>query len=171
MQFWHGGNLDDYKDFPTQSKGRYEYGPGLYLTTHYDTAKKYSKGSRKLYLIDVEVGIDATKSFIDNNSAFEFINTWCIKSKIKEIGYSLNKYIKSNKIPANIFINVILNTNAIPSKYTNKLREFLVNNNIDYEVVKNAFGWNETMLVLYNMKKIKRIKQIKSTDKIEKYDL
>ncbi len=31
----------------TQSKGRYESGPGLYLTTHYETARKYAKGGRK----------------------------------------------------------------------------------------------------------------------------
>ena len=27
-------------------KGRYEYGPGIYIITDYDIAKKYSKGNR-----------------------------------------------------------------------------------------------------------------------------
>ena len=42
MNVWHGGKLEDsYQDSISHKKGRWEHGPGLYLTTHYDTAKKY----------------------------------------------------------------------------------------------------------------------------------
>lgn len=58
FRFWHGGNLENKGDVINHKSGRYEYGPGLYLITHYETALKYSKGSRKLYLISVEVGTD-----------------------------------------------------------------------------------------------------------------
>ena len=44
MSFYHGGNLDRYDDNLIQRKGRFEYGAGLYLTTHYETAKKYARG-------------------------------------------------------------------------------------------------------------------------------
>jgi hypothetical protein len=43
QNFWHGGNLDDYNDIIAQKTGRYEWGPGLYITTHYDTAKNTQK--------------------------------------------------------------------------------------------------------------------------------
>lgn len=171
MQFWHGGNLNDYDDNIAQKNGRYEYGPGLYLTTHYDTALKYSKGSRKLYLITVDKGNDINNSILDFNKVKDFISENVIKNKQKEVLNRLEKYNKENTIKAYIFNNTLLNEKALKPTNTSKLREFLINNNIDYEIVDNPFGWGEKMMVLYNMKKIKDIKQITSKDKIDKYDL
>jgi hypothetical protein len=171
MQFWHGGNLNDYDENIAQKNGRYEYGAGLYLTTHYDTALKYSKGSRKLYLITVDKGNDINNSFLNLDDIKEFVLNNVIKNKQKEILERLEKYNQNNKIKAFIFNNVLLNEKALKPKNTINLREFLINNNIDYEIVDNPFGWGEKMMVLYNMKKIKDIKQITSKDEIEKYDL
>jgi hypothetical protein len=171
MQFWHGGNLNDYDENIAQKNGRYEYGAGLYLTTHYDTALKYSKGSRKLYLITVDKGNDINNSFLNLDDVKEFVLNNVIKNKQKEILERLEKYNQENKIKAFIFNNIILNEKALKPKNTINLREFLINNNIDYEIVDNPFGWGEKMMVLYNMKKIKDIKQITSKDEITKYDL
>ena len=44
-------------------------------------------------------------------------------------------------------------------------------NNIDYLLVKNAFGYNETMMVLFNTKKIAHKIRIQSKDKVDNYDL
>ena len=57
MTFWHGGNLDTSTDV-SHKTGRWEYGPGLYLTTQFDVVQKYAKGSRKLYRVVVEKGVD-----------------------------------------------------------------------------------------------------------------
>jgi hypothetical protein len=171
MQFWHGGNLNNYDENIAQKNGRYEYGAGLYLTTHYDTALKYSKGSRKLYLITVDKGNDINNSFLNLDDIKEFVLNNVIKNKQKEILERLEKYNQENKIKAFIFNNIILNEKALKPKNTINLREFLINNNIDYEIVDNPFGWGEKMMVLYNMKKIKDIKQITSKDEITKYDL
>lgn len=54
---------------------------------------------------------------------------------------------------------------------TQKLRQFYIDNGVDYEIIDNAFGWGEKMMVLYNMKKIVNVIQIKPGDKIEQYDL
>lgn len=95
MSFWHGGNLHDNYEAISQKRGRYEYGPGLYLITKYDEAIKYTKGQRKFY----------------------------------------------------------------------------IDNNIDYNIVYNPFGWGEKMMVLFNMRKIVNIKRIFPKDKISQYDL
>jgi hypothetical protein len=63
LNFWHGGNLDEFDDIISQKNGRYEYGAGFYITTHYGTAEKYAKGKRKLYLITVEEGLDIKNVF------------------------------------------------------------------------------------------------------------
>ena len=83
----------------------------------------------------------------------------------------LHKYVVDNKVKAHIFNNIILNEKAIKPSNTKFLRAFYVENGIDYEMVDNAFGWGEKMMVLYNMKKIVNTIVVKSTDKIEIYDL
>lgn len=169
LNFWHGGNLDDYNDIIAQKNGRYEYGPGLYLTTHYETAKKYAKGSRKMYLITVKKGNDINDAYLDINIIFDFIKIFVTKSKRKEVIDRLSKFNKDGKVKAYIFNNILLNENALSSSNTKHLRQFYINNNIDYEIVHNPFGWGENMMVLYDMKKIVNVIIVKSTDQID-YD-
>lgn len=171
MQFWHGGDLDNYDDIISQKNGRYEYGPGLYLTTHYDTAKKYAKGRRKFYMISVEKGNDINKSLFDIDKVKEFVNNYVIKNKQREILQRIEKHNKENTIKGYIFNNILLNEKALSPRNTSNLRQFLIDNGVDYEIVDNPFGWGEKMMVLYNMKKIKNVKQITSKDKIENYVL
>lgn len=171
MNFWHGGNLNDYNDIIAQKNGRYEYGPGLYITTSYDVASKYSKGSRKLYLITVEKGKDIQDSFLSLGSVKSFIDKYVIGNKKKEIMMRLEKYVDGDMIPADVFNNIILNSKGIKSSNTRHLREFYIENGIDYEIVFNPFGWGEDMMVLYNMNKIVNTIQVKSGDRFKYYDL
>jgi hypothetical protein len=166
MNFWHGGNLDDYDDIISQKNGRYEYGPGLYLTNHYDTARKYSKGNRKLYLVTVQKGIDIEDVYINLNSINNFIKYFVLYNKKNEIVERLQRYIKNNTIRASIFNNILLNEKAIKSTNIQHLREFNISNKIDYQLINNAFGWGDTMMVLYNMKKIINTIIIKPKDEI-----
>ena len=171
MNFWHGGNLDEYNDLIAQKAGRYEYGPGLYITTKYDVAAKYSKGSRKLYLITVQEGVDINDAFFDINIAKDFVDKYVIKSKRKEVLERINKFDNEGKIKGYIFNNILINEKAVKPINTQKLRQFYIDNGIDYEIVENAFGWGEKMMILYNMKKIVNIIQVKSGDKITQFDL
>lgn len=170
LRFWHGGNLDDYSENIAQKKGRYKYGPGLYLISKYDLAKKYAKGGRKLYLIDVEVGNDIEDSFLDIDIANQFIRENLILRLRKEVTERLTKYVKNGKIRASIFENIILNSESITSTKTKNLRKFYIDNNIDYQIVDNAFGSGGRMMVLYNMGKIKNVKQVKYKDEIDVFD-
>lgn len=169
--FWHGGNLDDYVDNIAHKKGRYEYGPGLYAITKYDVAKKYAKGNRKLYLLTIENGNEISDMFIDRKAVNYFVNKYVISSKRKQLLENYERHFNDEKINASIFLNIILNNDAIKSSDTDKLRSFLLHNNIDYELVDNPFGWGETMIVLYNMDKIKNKIIIKPKDNIELFDL
>lgn len=171
MNFWHGGNLDEYNDVIAQKNGRYEYGPGLYLTTKFDVVEKYTKGSRKLYLVTVEKGLDINDAFIDFEDVKEFINTYVIKNLRKEIITRMSGYNVDGKIKAFVFNNIILNEKAIKASNTKNLREFYINKGIDYEITNNAFGWGENMMVLYNMKKIVNVIQVGSKDEIKQLDL
>ncbi len=171
LNFWHGGNLDEYDDVIAQKNGRYEYGAGLYLTTHHETATKYAKGSRKLYLVTVEKGTDIKDATLKISDILIFVKSYVLGSKKLEILKRIEKYIKEGIVKSYIFNVIILNEKAIKSSNTRYLREFYIENGIDYEIVDNPFGWGEDMMVLYNMKKIKNIIQINPSDKILDYDL
>lgn len=171
LNFWHGGDLSNFDDSIAQKNGRYEYGPGLYLITHYETARKYSKGSRKLYLITVKKGKELNKAILNMDKVEEFIDEYVIKNKRNLVYNRLDKYVKNNKVKAYLVNNIILNEKAIKSTNTKYLRNFFVENGIDYEIVSNPFGWGEDMMVLYNMKKIVQKTIVKPTDIITEYDL
>jgi hypothetical protein len=168
MQFWHGGNLD----LPIQTRsGKWEYGPGLYLTTHYGTAKKYAKGNRKFYRITVEQGSDSNNSFIPLPDIAQFVNTYCIVKKRKEVLEAISKYEQNGSVVADRMITIIINYDGLRTANVSDLREFLVKNGVDYTMVSSPFGWGEKMMVLYNMNKIISKEVIGPKDKIEKYDL
>jgi hypothetical protein len=172
LVLWHGGDLTDgFKETVSHKKGRWEYGPGLYLITHYDTAKKYATGSRKLYQVAVEEGTNLD-TMIDATQVLEWVKINVIKSKQKEVIERISKHNKENKINGEIFLNIIINNDAIKNTTTNVLRLFLVECGIDYCLVSQPFGWsNQLMLVLFNPKKIVSKKQITSKDQIEVFDL
>lgn len=165
IKLWHGGNLDDIKADLSHKSGRYEYGAGLYLTSSYEVVKKYSKGSRKLYLVTVKEGNSVDNTKLNFDACKEFINTNTIKAKISIILERMGKYVDSNgEITARYFNNIILNEKAISSSKTNLLRQFLVDNNVDYEMVGNAFGFSDLLLVLYNNSKIVEVNRVHSKD-------
>lgn len=169
--FWHGGNLDTYDSGIAHRKGRSEYGPGLYLTTHYGTAQKYAKGGRKLYMVTVANGTDLDDSAIPMDTVQKFILEYVIGTKRKLVMERLSKFIKDGGVNGSIFNNVMINEDAIKPNNMGHLREFYVQQGIDYVMVDNTFGWHEKMMVLFNMKKIVEMKRVMPNDTIEKFDL
>jgi hypothetical protein len=166
MRFFHGGDLDDIKHNHSHKSGRYEFGAGLYMVNDYNVVQKYIKGGRKLYIVDVLYGNNIDGSYLDYEIALDFINTRVLTKQRKSIINFLQKHLNNNKVPADIFNNIILNHNAIPSSKTNELKNFLLENNIDYEISFNSFGFGEYMMILYNTRLIKNIEKTQ-TSKLE----
>lgn len=172
MSFWHGGDLGySYSDSMSYKKGRYEFGVGLYLTTHYDTAKKYAKGSRKLYMITVEKGKNLSESTIDFEVVKQFVDRWVMTKKKKDVIQRLEKHNKEGKVPAEILSNIIINEEAIKPTNMDELRKLFLSQGIDYLLVNSPFGWGEKMMVLFNTKKIVDKIVVGPKDKIEEFDL
>lgn len=169
--FWHGGNLDSFDDVISQKNGRYEYGPGLYLTTQFDVAQKYAKGNRKMYLISVVDGVDINNAVLPGEAVKEFIKSYVAGSKKKEIWERIQNYKVDEGFKAHNFHTIILNEKAIKPSNTSRLRQLYVDNGIDYEMVDNAFGWGEKMMVLFNMKKIAAVNILRPNQVPDKYTL
>lgn len=172
LVLWHGGDLgNSLDDTMSHKKGRWEYGPGLYLTTHYDTAAKYAKGSRKLYRITIANGNDINDTPILASNIYKFVREYVISTKRIDILERIAKYETNGMVPGYIFLNIIINESAIPNTKSRELRTFILNNGVDYVIVDNAFGWGERMVVLFNFNKIIKKEIIKPKDKIDNYSL
>lgn len=129
------------------------------------------QGSRKLYIITVEKGNDITDSKIPLQNAIDFINSNVSKNVRRDLFERMKKYTKNEMVDADVFNNLILNGKGLKGSKTSNLRQFLIDNNIDYEIVHNAFGFGEKMMVLYNMKKIVNVYRFKSGDTLDNWDL
>jgi hypothetical protein len=171
LTLWHGGNLEFSSESISHRGGRWEHGPGLYLTTHYDTAKKYAKGSRKLYQVVVREGKDLSDVNLPIDAVHAFIDEYFIRARKRDLLARIEKHVVNNKINAETFLNITINENGIRNTDTDRLRNFLVQQGADYLVVDNPFGWGERMLVLFNMKNMVSKKRITPKDTIEVFDL
>lgn len=167
MTFWHGGNLGQFDDTIAQKNGRYEYGPGLYLTEEYVVAQKYAKGGRKMYLVTVAKGVDINDAMLGIDDAIGFVKAYVMAANRKQIIGDLRAHEKiGGLVPAYILMNLILNDKAIRPSNTPALRQFFVDHGVDYEIVGNYGGYGGKMMVLYNMKKIVSHRQYGPKDEI-----
>jgi 8-oxo-dGTP pyrophosphatase MutT (NUDIX family)/GNAT superfamily N-acetyltransferase len=175
LTLWHGGNLEGAQTTGRPPAGtgtsRQEYGPGLYLTTHYGTAVKYAKGSRRLYRIVIRQGNDARTTEITPDKIKEFIDSNLSGAKKKAVTESFDRVRARGSIKADSLVAWMVNNEALGRGVGDSLRQFLVSNGVDYELVPNAFGWGEMMVVLYNMKLIISKEVITAKTKIKEFDL
>lgn len=169
IKLWHGGrNLESsYKD-NIPCKGLWEYGPGLYLTTSYERARKYAKGGGSTYAVEVYQGNDIDKIDLPIEKVQDFISENVIGSKKKEMLEDIHSNMKrlnnTKGVQAQTFLNLIINNEAVKKTKTHILNEFLVANSIDYGIVTNYGGSDETVLVVFNRAKIKSVKKTNASD-------
>ena len=172
ITLWHGGNLDDaYQETKRHAKGRWEHGPGLYLTSSHEVAKKYTKGRRKLYRVKVSEGNDIQSVDVPIEDIHSFIDRYVIRKDRQDIKDRLERTLKDGKVKISRLLNLIINADALPKRYTNELREFLVDSGVDYSLDTNTFGWGELTLVLFNMDKLVDKEVVGPDEKISEYDL
>jgi hypothetical protein len=175
--FYHGGNLNltsdnrltpmDVDKVPASK--RIEYGPGLYLTTSSHVVDKYAKGSRKLYKVYVDQGTEINDVKIDISSIDE-LKASLGKPKVQKIRERIegSRFDEHGKVGAYIVLNFCINDHLLRTEKGRKgMRDFLVRHGVDYELHNSPFGWKETMMVLFNTKKISKIEQLDKKQPIE----
>jgi hypothetical protein len=167
MTFWHGGrNLQfNHMEMLGAKHGRWEYGPGLYLTNHYETARKYAKGGGSTYKVTVEKGTDIKQITIDLKEVIDFVKRYVIgKHRSNIIDDLKNNLNKLGILQLEVLVNLCVNYDALSPKNTVELRKFLVNHGADYEIVRGYGGRDEHIAIIFNPTKIKNIEPIKASD-------
>ena len=177
ITLYHGGRGLEYgghREIVPNAKGRWEHGPGLYLTTSYTRARDYAKGGRKVYKVVIKRGKNLRGSTIPYQEVQQFVKQYITASKrksfIEELKIIMTRYHLTDKVPADVFVNLIINDNLMQSSKTPILNKFLVDNGIDYSIVTNYGGSGETVVALFNRELIISASPF-GKEKITDYDI
>lgn len=171
MELWHGGKLPGIISRIEQPKpGRWEMGPGLYLTTHYSTAQRYAKGGRKVYRVSLVSGKNLGAAAVSQDVLFHFINKTYSKvnAKVLKDYYNdpMNKPRSSvaGMLKLENLLNLTINDELLRPSKAVRLAEFFVECGVDYSVNRHFGGRNETVLVVFNPKIIKKVVPVSAKD-------
>lgn len=167
--YFHGGNLDqfDYNEIIIPKKGKYEYGFGLYLTSSRKIADQYSKGSRKLYLVELENDItDLNNIYVNFEEVVSVLKTILSKNDFIKLQSPIQKLSERFDGQVNLgSLNIIMiNYDILKPKYGKDLIKYFISKGADAYVDHNTFGWHETTVVLFNFDKIKNIERLDRND-------
>ncbi len=150
VTLYHGGrNLDLRGGIKPGKTGSWEFGPGLYLTDDYLTAKGYSKGGGIVYAITVRRGVDISHVWIDDQVAADFIKNYAKVALRKKLLADVERLSRNaeSAIPADSLVNICINSDALIPSRTPALRELLVDQGVDYGVFRYH---GHTIMVVYN---------------------
>lgn len=116
VKFYHGGTAwgSNKPMVMPAKKGKYECGPGIYMTTSYSRAKSYAGGNKIVQL----VAVDANKIILPNEVKVELIDVMNLISSIKiknrrQLTQDLENSFKRGRNSANIVINLLVNNEAL----------------------------------------------------------
>jgi hypothetical protein len=169
VTLWHGGRdlQYSYGEFRSHKSGTWEHGPGLYLTTHMETAARYAKGGGSLYKVTVTLGTPLRDIKVTEEQAAKFIQTFIASNKRKDIKNDVERgfaRFKDGSLPLENLMNLGINYEAIRPGMTGELRQYMAEMGADYTVVNRYGGRDETVLVVINPKIIKKVVPVKSKD-------
>jgi hypothetical protein len=157
---WHGGKIYGPIEIQPPSKGRYEAGPGLYLTTSYWRAQSYAKGSKSTYLVTIKDNLNwADKVEIPLAEGVEFALRYLGKGKLIAKDLKANcERMKKDTFTADIIINLTVNYEAGSGKKGMYLLRFLVEHGVDAALENQGSG--EQWVVVFNPRVVTNVKQV-----------
>lgn len=151
FQMWHGSRRwDGSPEIRAPRAGRYEAGPGIYLTTHYATARKYAKGGGTTFLVTVDRSFRLAENVvIPLEVAIDFVKQR-MRHKAKIIADLKMNAARQNTagVIASVLINLTVNYEAGAGNAGLALAKFLREQGVDASL--EAPTGQEQWLVVIN---------------------
>lgn len=167
MILYHGGHR--WEGPPTiqqHRRGHAEHGPGIYLTTSWETANKYAKGGGAVYRVTIDPPAGwAESTNISVTDVIEFVRGLLgrgarSKSTLESIE-RVRARMGGGHIPAFALIAIFVNADLASGKYGPPLAEFLVKHGVDASLVtQGAEDW----VVVFNPSIITQVTRLNATD-------
>lgn len=156
IELWHGGKRwEGRPEVRPPKPGRYECGPGIYLTTHYMRAKKYTGGGKIVtrvilsdgvrWLEKAELPLKDLAGFID--SAPRLKNRKALK---EDFLLRLERQFASQDslVPVSRLVNTLINTDSLSGNQGVYLASWLTEKGIDASL-HNPTG-KEQWVIVFN---------------------
>lgn len=172
---WHGSRRwDGSSEIRPPRAGRYEAGPGIYLTNRYMTARKYAKGGGVTFLVEVDRSLRlADDALIPLDRALAFIKEAPRMRHKAEIAADLKSNTarhNTDSVKATVLINLMVNYEAGAGTAGIALARFLREQGVDASLEPQS--GKEDWLVVINPKIIRSMKRISASDvPLNMYDL
>ena len=127
-----------------QKKGHAEHGPGIYLTTSWDTAKKYAKGGGSIYAFTLPDKLNwADDVTLDLEKTVNFVNKIPrLPERLSIIERLTAVHARRHNLSADVLINLFVNAEASAGKTGLALSQFLIDQGVDaVHVRQNGEDW------------------------------
>lgn len=140
--------------------GRTEHGPGIYLTTSYERARRYGK-PRKVILDEDLAMLEGAEAPIAEILAYA--KTMRAKTRmLEDLQRSAQRLGPRERMPVSYLVNLAVNNDALTGAESQKLAAWLVSKGIDASLVEMS-GSPEDWLVVFNPEKILRVEEALGT--------
>lgn len=170
---WHGGTRwDTAPAVQPPRSGRYECGPGIYLSTEYEDAYNYARGGKVTSLVSIASDLRLLeKARLPLASVVDFVKQVPRIKHRSEIIADLYSNVARRgeqasgsplEIDAQVLVNLCVNYEAVAGKPGVALAAWLAEQGID-AAWHQAYG-NKHWLVVFNPKVIKSNKVIRAAD-------
>lgn len=154
-------------------KGRTEHGPGLYLTTRYETARKYGKVLRVTirgdvrWLEDAALPLDETLEFVAKGLP-RFGKRRALAEDLRTSAARMAVRLGPNAVPASVLVNLLVNDDGLSGANGPAVAGFLVRHGIDASLTGPAFGsfggHSEQWVVVFNPEVVLSVKPLSRSD-------
>ena len=153
IQCWHGSQRwSGQPSVQPVSKGRYESGPGLYLTTRRQTAAKYARGAGSLVVVEIDPNVcfleDAFLTRAQMQEALDLLPRLRRRSKIEEDLNDSARRHPDGQLPAIYLVNLCVNHEALTGDNGPRLARWLSEQGIDASL--DAKSGKEDWMVIFN---------------------
>lgn len=167
IEMWHGSRRwDGNPEVRAPKKGRYEAGPGIYMTTNFQTAQRYAKGGGSTMLFHLDPSLKfAHDVLIPKHEAISFVKSAKgIRNRNKIISdiESNSSRRNSESVSAEVINNLFVNHEAASGNAGLQLVDFLKSKGVD--AIFHPHSSQEHWIALINPKKVLKWTKMPSKD-------
>ena len=154
-QRWEGA-----PEIVAHRKGHAEHGPGIYLTTSYETAARYAKGGGSVYRIELDSGV---RWLQDVRLPYAEMVAWVkglprLRGKTELLaGLARVSARSGSTLPGEILVNQFVNADAASGQHGPALAAFLVAHGADASHVRQS---GEDWVVVFNPRSIRLVTKV-----------
>ncbi len=159
-------------------RGRAEHGPGIYLTTAYATARKYSNGGGVVLRVRVDGALtwleDATVPLVEAVTLARTLRGNAVArgriiDDLNRAAARMALRLGGATLPANTLVNLAVNTDFLTGDNGPRIAAWLTAHGIDASLVNAAH--NEDWVVVFNPAKVLGATRVPPDVRVADYDL